>query len=281
MIENGFPEFFKKSDAHSQLWQNRYLRSERLQLVCLLLAALFANFDGWGMVLVVLLFVVAVGSNIFRLVSKADQKWWNGRAGAESAKTVSWRYVVGGAPFGVGVTGVDQLLASRLSELATKVADMVPVAVSASAVTAHMHALRGQALDHRINEYQHHRIQDQMRWYCAKSEFNEHRGQQWSWLAILAQMVGLGFGVVALLMNVGFDFVGLFSAAAASAVAWSAVKQHEVLARSYAVASNELGIIDAQISDTSWDEEAWAAFVNEAEEAISREHTSWRASRAI
>lgn len=281
MIEDGFPEFFKKSDSHSQLWQRRYLRSERVQLLCLLLAALLANFGRWGMVLVVLLFVVAVGSNIFRLVSKADQKWWNGRAGAESAKTVAWRYVVGGAPFGRDQPGVDQLLAQRLSELATKVADMVPVAVGTSAVTSEMRAIRGENLLARVSKYQQHRVKDQMEWYCSKSEFNERRGQYWSWLAILSQIVGLGLGILGVVMEMDFDFVGLLSAAAAAAVAWSAVKQHEVLARSYAVASNELGIIDAQISDTSWDEETWAAFVNEAEEAISREHTSWRASRAV
>ena len=281
MIEDGFPEFFKKSDAHSLLWQARYLRSERAQLVCLLLAALCANFGRGGLVLVVLLFVVAVGSNIFRLVSKADQKWWNGRAGAESAKTVSWRYVVGGAPFSLDQPMVDQLLAQRLSELATKVADMVPVAVGTSAVTSDMRTLRAEPLSRRVEEYQRHRVKDQMEWYCSKSEFNEQRGQYWSWLAILAQVVGMGLGIVGLVQHLDFDFVGLLSAAAAAAVAWSAVKQHEVLARSYAVASNELGIIDAQISDSTWDEEGWAAFVNEAEEAISREHTSWRASRAV
>jgi hypothetical protein len=61
-----------------------------------------------------------------------------------------------------------------------------------------------------------------------------------------------------------------------------AVKQYQTLARSYAVASAELGAIDVKITgNPAWEEAAWASFVNEAEEAISREHVSWRASRAV
>jgi len=48
------------------------------------------------------------------------------------------------------------------------------------------------------------------------------------------------------------------------------------------VARNELWAIDAEVSHKHWDDEdEWATFVNESEEAISREHTLWRASRGV
>ena len=44
----------------------------------------------------------------------------------------------------------------------------------------------------------------------------------------------------------------------------------------------DIGAIDVKITgNPAWEEAAWASFVNEAEEAISREHVSWRASRAV
>ena len=50
-----------------------------------------------------------------------------------------------------------------------------------------------------------------------------------------------------------------------------------VLASAYEVASQELAVIGAH-GDWASDEPAWAHFVDQAEEAISREHTTWRAS---
>jgi conflict system pore-forming effector with SLATT domain len=44
------------------------------------------------------------------------------------------------------------------------------------------------------------------------------------------------------------------------------------------VASQELSTISGQV-DLTTTEEDWAHFVDQAEEAISREHTLWRASR--
>lgn len=196
-------------------------------------------------------------------------------------KTLCWRFVIGGEPFSINNHAAVQELANRLSEIAKEVADLMPVSVSQGYVTQEMKALRNDSLAKRVATYQAQRIQGQMHWYSEKSEHDSNWGRRWSFVAIVGQALALGLGVVGAANGWSVDFVGLFSAAAASAVAWIAVKQYEVLARSYAVASSELGVIDARIESSSWTEPTWAAFVNEAEEAISREHTSWRASRAV
>jgi hypothetical protein len=281
MIEQYFPEFYNKADEHSGIWQKRYLWTERVQLVALLLAAALASFGDSKPLLVVLCFAAATLAHLYRLITKADEKWWNGRAGAESAKTVCWRFVVGGAPFAVEVPNAEPELATRLSEIASKVAKLVPVAVSQGYITEEMKAARQQSLGDRVATYQEERIRGQMTWYSKKSTVNAERGWHWSLAAIGSQVGALLLGIIAAASDWNFDFVGLLAAAAASAVAWVAVNQYEVLARSYAVASNELSSIDVRISSTEWSEGKWAVFVNEAEEAISREHTSWRASRAV
>ena len=95
MIEDDFPDFYRRADSHSIRWQVRYLWSEKVQLVGLLLAAGIGAIGGPPLV-VVLFFALALVAQVFRLTSRADEKWWNGRAGAESAKTASWLFVVGG-----------------------------------------------------------------------------------------------------------------------------------------------------------------------------------------
>lgn len=55
-------------------------------------------------------------------------------------------------------------------------------------------------------------------------------------------------------------------------------KQHRALAQAYAVASQELASITSQLNRGITEQE-WPQFVIDAEEAISREHTTWLASR--
>jgi hypothetical protein len=76
------------------------------------------------------------------------------------------------------------------------------------------------------------------------------------------------------------DLLGIVAAAIAVVAAWMQTKQHETLGRAYSVTAQELAAVR-----TDWEadrnEDEWAAFVDEAEEAISREHTLWRASRGV
>lgn len=281
LIEDSFPEFYCRADEHSAQWQRRYLRTEKVQLAALLLAAGVGSFGG-PPALVVLLFGAALMAQVYRLTSRADEKWWNGRAGAESAKTAAWRFVVGGEPFGIHNQQSEIELATRMVEVASEVAQLMPVPVSSAHVTDEMRELRSQPLAERIAAYQAERIRSQRGWYAGKSDFNSKRATIWSLVGVLSSALALGFGVGAAIYDWNLDAIGLFSAIGASLAAWMAVKQYQTLARSYAVASAELGVIDVKITGNSaWEEAAWASFVNEAEEAISREHVSWRASRAV
>ncbi len=280
MIEDHFPDFYERADRYAIAWQKRYLTSQQVQLGALLSAAAVAAVSAVPVATAVL-FGVALMAQLYRLATRADEKWWNGRAGAESAKTASWLYVVGGAPFALTRQGSELEFATRLSEIAAKVANLVPIPSASAHITPEMAALRANSLPVRVRQYQQQRVQGQCRWYASKATSNERQARAWGLAGILAQGLALVLGVVAASENWDLDFVGFFAAVASAAVAWVAVKQYEVLARSYAVASSELSSIDVRITNTHWDEDAWAAFVNAAEEAISREHTSWRASRAV
>ena len=59
-------------------------------------------------------------------------------------------------------------------------------------------------------------------------------------------------------------------------MAWIEAKQHRNLATAYGIASQELASIASELPTLN-SEDGWADFVAKAEEAISREHTLWRA----
>ncbi|KQP29325.1 hypothetical protein ASF38_00685 [Aeromicrobium sp. Leaf272] len=86
-------------------------------------------------------------------------------------------------------------------------------------------------------------------------------------------------GLIVLLDVVRIDLVGLIAAGAATMTSWSQAKQYSTLATAYGITAQELATIKSEIDSVP--ESEWADYVGQAEEAISREHTLWRASRGI
>ena len=184
-------------------------------------------------------------------------------------------------PFEVGSAGADERLAETITAIAEKVAHLAPIASDGSHVTDEMRAIRSRPLNERIQVYRDDRVANQQGWYSSNSVKNAARANIWASAGIASTSLALLIGILAGVNDWTFDAVGVFSALAAAIAAWLGLKQHQILARSYAVASNELSTISTQIETRSWDEDTWSRYVNDAEEAISREHTSWRASRGV
>jgi hypothetical protein len=127
--------------------------------------------------------------------------------------------------------------------------------------------------------YLRDRIENQREWYSRKSETSRKRSSQWRALLILAEGLGVLAAFLRFSGNVDFDAAGVLGALVGAGVAWLSVRQHDNLSRAYAFASNELGLA-ADGLRACQSEEEWAQKAADAEEAISREHTMWRASRS-
>ena len=125
-----------------------------------------------------------------------------------------------------------------------------------------MQQLRGADLAARRAAYGADRLENQRAWYAAKASHNE----------------GLTGAILKATGSVDINLLGLLAAAAAGAAAWLQAKEHATLANAYGIAAQELGVIRMRLAKPS-DEADWAAFVEDAEEAISREHTVWLARR--
>jgi hypothetical protein len=108
---------------------------------------------------------------------------------------------------------------------------------------------------------------------------NETLARRWRLVMLVAEVVGIvaALGRVAGVLNV--DLAGVLATIIAAGAAWSGMRQHSTLARAYTFAAEELAIARGRLEAVA-DEESWAREVNDAEEAVSREHTMWRASRS-
>jgi conflict system pore-forming effector with SLATT domain len=290
--ESAFPALYRAADHSATVGQRRFLLAVRFQLVSLLLAAVFGSFSldagrvDAAAICAAAALATALVTEVFLLTVRPDRHWYEARAAAESAKTLAWRYAVGGQPFdldgGEDEHGAERLLLRRFSGITSSLRDFVPVLAPGEdhrQVTSAMRRIRTLPLEERQRQYLVGRIHDQRAWYADRARRNERRSAQWSVGLAALETAGLVAAVLAAVKLVDFDLPGIVGAVAAGGVAWLQTRQHQQLASAYSVAALELADI-AERARWPRTEVEWAHFVDEAEEAISREHTLWWASHS-
>jgi hypothetical protein len=283
-----FPALFRSADRESQRAQRSYLTSLRVRLGSLVIAAFggaltLTTAGGFqvGGGLAFLAFACALGAELFLATTSPLTTWYEGRAAAESAKTLAWRYMVRAEPFEVDDDVDKQFHAQTYSLLQ----DLRSISLgteepAAQQITDKMRHVRALDFNERRQVYLADRIADQQRWYSEKARWNDRRARGWVLVSIVLEIAGLIGGALKAFGWINFDLLGFLAAAAGGVMAWIEAKQHRNLATAYGIASQELASIASELP-TLHNEERWAAFVAQAEEAISREHTLWRASRGL
>lgn len=230
-----------------------------------------------------LLLLLGVVLTILLNQKTLKQRWYGGRAAAESVKTLAWRYMLCAEPFSHGLppAAARQLFVQSLREILAE-SEVLAVALpdsEAMQITDAMDRVRRLALAERKETYLSERVLEQLNWYRSRAEKNA-TSQSWLFSAVIITQL-MAFGA-AMSLSVWPEFwinpAGIFATLAASFLAWLQVKQHEELAQSYAVAAHELSLVREAGMLVAHESEL-SAFVADAETAISREHTLWLARR--
>lgn len=281
------PSLYRDADDGAVSGQRTLLWLTRVRLFALILVATASVLSAaiaerpllW---VVAAAFITAVALEIVLWAVKPERRWYDGRAAAESLKTLVWRYSVRGEPFGEDLTGqaADELFSSRIAEVLLGLRGISPDAgnyQSTTQVTPEMRALRQSDLEERVATYHSERIQDQQRWYSRNSVRNHRRARVWTALLVLLECCGLVLVGLEVSGKIEVEIVAIIACLSASVVAWVETRQFRTLAEAYFIASRELAVIGSQVDDQR--PASWATFVGRSEEAISREHTLWRASR--
>lgn len=134
LLDAELPPFFDSADKASGVAQKATLRSNRMRLIGAVAASVGSAFslfvgevDLWASAALIG-FLVALGAEIYITLERPERAWYQARAGAESVKTLSWRYSVGADPFFVSLPEIDAeaLFRTRVSQVARQVAQAVP-----------------------------------------------------------------------------------------------------------------------------------------------------------
>ena len=111
-----FPALYQASDSASKRAQKEYVRLFRASLVLLLLGALLTsvavkNRDWSNLTPVVsaLLLGFSLITSTTLKIRAPEKTWFGGRAVAESVKSLTWKFMAGGAPFGMDLSHPDAI----------------------------------------------------------------------------------------------------------------------------------------------------------------------------
>ena len=281
---DAYPGIFNSADAGSNAAQKWYLLLCALRLLSLVsvaaVAAVSVLIDRWAPIIAIAPISVAVSSEIVLLILRPDRCWHQCRTVAETAKSLAWRYQVGGQPFALAghhPKEVDQEFVARIQDLVRRFGDSHLPPARDYQVTSDMRAIRSLALKERKSAYLSWRLQDQMHWYANKADWNRRRADILQVGLVMVELGALGAAVWSIAYGDHVAIYSLLAGIAIAVVGWLQIRQHGWLANGYTIASHDIASISATI-DSAVDEGSWADFVGEAEDSISREHTVWVSS---
>ncbi len=292
MQNSDFPSYFQASDTASIETQKKYLNIIRIDLLFMVLASALTIYNFQLEVSKLSIYIISGFLLIISLIltiilktKKYEDVWYQGRALAESCKTLTWRFVCCSEYFEntIDITEVKKRFIERIKELSKEFKDLSKSINSKTLnlpiITDKMLEIRNLSLADRKKYYIQNRIEDQKNWYENKAEYNLQKYNFWFWIIIVSQLASI-ISIVILIKNPNFNwnFVGLFTTVSASVISWLQLKQHQELKQAYTTATQELNLI-VTLSEQAKTEDSFSKFVLDSENAVSREHTLWLAQR--
>ncbi|MBF4563120.1 DUF4231 domain-containing protein [Microbacterium sp. VKM Ac-2870] len=279
------PALWKAADDASAANQRLFFNVKRWELVGLVTGALAALLPtswlwGFGPGLSVLAFLLVVALQVASIGPRAEARWYDARAAAESIKSASWQYAVGGEAFRLKDADSDARFFERLREILNAVPklDIGPASGATAGVTSGMRAIRGRPRAERMSIYRDFRVQDQVQWYARKADENRARGRLFKVIIIVVESAAVIYGLIRYKFELDTDILGVLAATGAGLIAWAQAKKYAFLAESYSVTSHEIELVAATLESVA-SEDQWAQLVHDSEAAFSREHTMWQARR--
>jgi hypothetical protein len=283
------PQLFQAADAASLKGQRAYMFATRSRLIAVVLGA-FCGVTSWRVedrhvnllgIAAMLCFVAAILAEVYLWQQHPERIWYDGRAVAESTKTSAWKFAVGGGPFPIimGEGEATRAFIDILSDYRHAYPDLSLEPVLGNNVRDWMTTARAMGLQDRRQCYIDNRLLDQQSWYSRKSTENADSARLWRRTLISLEILGFGAALIETLTEFGLYFTPTFAAAVGAVAAWLGVKQHDQLAKAYSTTVSDLGSAVDKVR-VAVSEEDWAREMNDAEDAISREHTLWLSSRS-
>ena len=289
MTELTFPGLYHEADSASNRQQKLFLFIIRAEFAALFVASILTiNIvaAAWYIIVYGLVLAAATGRLIFRSTAKPEQSGYQARALAESIKTTTWKYAMQSKPF--DHHDKDELdrasfrnFLKDLLNINQHVGNQFDGSSAArDQVTDEMAAIRALETRDRLALYMDQRVENQRKWYAVKAAKN----RQWARRAVITLVTLYAIAFASLLLRVAnpewsYSHPEPFILVATALIGWMQIKKFNELATAYNLTAIEIGILKSRAPEITTDK-SLSDFIDDAEEAFSREHTQWLARRS-
>jgi len=280
-----FPQLFASADLASN---DAQVKLVRLHIVTSVLLVGAAAMSAWGgnsklaAVVATCLFITSLAIFVFGKFKNYQATWYRLRALAESAKTTTWKFVMGAEPFSCTDVQARDKFRNMLKELLDQNKDSAihlgPHALDGDQITAEMTSLRGADEQRKKAVYLLDRVSEQQGWYSRKANDNARMSSKWFWRTCI--IYGIAIGCCILRVSDPSLFLiptGMLAVIASSFIGWTKIRRYDELASAYALTAMEISVLKSRADDAG--PFNLPGFVADAENAFSREHTQWAARR--
>ncbi len=286
--ESDFPALYRAADIASGTAQAAYLRSVGAHSALLLvgaIAGLLGPSSGFGAYVSAVAIIGATFVSVFIAFQRFEKRWYRARAVAESVKTSTWRFAMRAVPFEDASklhdvkTSFVGILKKVLNEHSSLAADLQNVASSADQITESMCKIRAMPVAERLRVYKTKRISEQRTWYTDKARKNKAQARLWFSLFIGLQAVAIACAIGKIAIpSFAYWPVDILLVGAGLCFSWINVKRFSELTAAYTLTSHEIGLIEIESEQVQTDDQL-SEFVQNSENAFSREHTQWIARK--
>lgn len=269
--------------ADAALAQKSFFRLHRVQLWLILLAAAIGlvplAFGGplnWAGLIAAGFFGASVLIRVLRMNLRDEDRWYGSRHNAELAKSLCFRFAFGGEGYERELD--EETALRRLAEAGGRLSEAIVRPREGgrrdySEASDEMLERRRLPLAEARALYAQERIADQEVWFTDRAFRNRVLARRYLFFTVTAEVLGLLFGILVAVRSAPEGLVGLMSAIAATAIAWSQLRQHSVLAESYAAQASVLRRFGRELE--LLDDADWPAFVTRVENSFHSEQDAW------
>jgi len=231
------------------------------------------------------LFLIGILIQLQSTKKQYGRKWFEFRAVAESIKSLAWQYGMACGDFSEENIEANKLFLQKIKQVKEIYhVNPDPKAISEAIlndIKQSMEELRKIGWQEKKEVYFRERIDDQINWYTYKARMNEKYSRLYDYFVIFLQFVGIGICIAFLYTRInGAPALALIVTLIAGIIGWNRSKQHGELVEPYQNTARELNEIRQEI-ELAKEETDFQCLIQEAEQAISREHTMWRAKRGL
>lgn len=270
---NDYPCYYIDADYDSSYYQSKFfniLILEYMTMVLILIGVITKSVE-----IVLVFFLCSLALLTAKIVRKYDRLWYRRRAHAESLKTMTWRWMMSD-------NTLDEPWFLNQINNYTKRSNILlsEKCCHTDSITLKMREIKKLSINEKFDIYRNLRITNQEIWYKEKISLNKKDLRKNYFILGIFYTLVIVYLITSLkLGNTNFNVYDSSVVLISITTSWINSKKFNELIEAYQITLSDIVILKNEIMTINQVED-FQKYVENCENAFSREHTQWYARKS-